>query len=781
MTTDPGTGRGLQALRGYQLAAVEAIVDGLTGAGRGQLIAACGSGKTLVAAHAAVRLVPAGLVVITCPSLALVAQTLAVWTAGGVAGAVLAVCGDDSVADASVHVAELDCPVTTDAAVIARWLRRGTGGGLRLILVTHQSAGTAGQGLAAAGVVADLLVVDEAHRTAGRAGKHGALVHHDSSLPARRRLYLTATPRMLAPRRTARTTQNSDDVVSMDDAAIFGERLYHYPFARAIDEGWLDDYRVVVVGVTRAEVLTLLHDVSGDTIIGAQQAPLRTAVVQTALAAAAFEFGLRRVMVFCPRIEDSAEFTRTLAGTVAAVGEHRRPKGHLTAVHVDSTQNAVQRQTALTALADPPHGGWTVLSNVRCLAEGVDVPAVDAVTFTHPKHSEADIIQAVGRALRRNPSGSGIATILVPVLLPDDPDHVPTHLDEWTTLCTVLQALRAHDNGLAADLDTQRAALAGGGVATLPPRIVMRLPDGYSLQEVLNHITVRVLEHSTSDWLVGYAALQAFQQRHGHTRVPDGHRANGINLDRWITHQRTLHSKGRLLPDRYTALCALGLEFDVLEKAWQRAFAAARAFHAEHGHLVVPVDHRPDDINLSYWLTAQRTHRKRGTLDPGRVAQLETLGIVWEPNARWDDGLAAVRAFHAEHGHLNVPTGTTINGIDIYHWLGCRRVERKAGRLAQSTIDILDAMGMIWSLHQQQWWQRFEVYRRYVERTGVTQPPRTYREDGVNLSVVLAKLLKDQQEGRLTDEQRAAAEAIGVRWSTTHNRPVDGQQPTDPA
>ncbi|WP_432982928.1 Helicase associated domain protein [Dactylosporangium sp. CA-233914] len=769
-----GAGRGLPGLRGYQADAVAAIVAGLAGGSRGQLIAACGSGKTLVAAHAAVRLVPAGLVVIACPSLALVAQTLAVWSTGGAAGDVLAVCSDDSVADASMHASELDCPVTTDPDVIAAWLRQGVGGGLRLMLTTHQSAGTAGRGLAAARVIAELLVVDEAHRTAGRAGKHGALVHHDASLPARRRLYLTATPRMLSPRRNARTT---DDIVSMDDATIFGERLYSYPFARAIDEGWLDDYRVLVVGVTRTEVLTLLQGMSGDTVVGSHQAPLRTAVVQTALAGAAVEFGLRRIMVFCPRVEDSAEFTRTLRGTVSALPEDRRPKGHLTPVHVDGTQNAAQRRIALAALADPPQSGWTVLSNVRCLAEGVDVPAVDAVTFTHPKHSEADIIQAVGRALRRNPEGSGIATILVPVLLPDDPDHIPDNLDEWTTLCKIVQALRAHDHALAADLDTQRTTLAAGGPATLPPRVVMRLPDGYDLQNVLHHITVRVLEHSTSDWLVGYAALQAFQQRHGHTRAPVGHREQGVNVDRWIKHQRTLQNKGRLLPERYTALCALGLEFDVFEADWQRMFAAVQAFHAEHGHLAVPEDFRPDGINASGWLTRQRTQQKRGKLAPHRVELLERLGIVWDPNASWDDGLAATRVFYAEHGHLNMAPGTTVNDINVYHWLSCRRIELAAGRLADSTKATLDAMGMVWSLREQQWWKRFAAVRRYAERTGNTQPPRTLREDGVNLSVFLSRLHSDHQAGRLAADQIAAAEAIGIRWNTTGT----GTDPEDSA
>src|SRR6266545_2174736 len=133
----------LPPLRGYQQEAVDAVAAGLAASGRGLVVAACGTGKTLVAVHAAVRLAPTGLIVVACPSLALLAQTLQVWSGCGLAAETLAVCSDDTVADAAVHVSDLDCPVTTAPEEITEWVRRTATTRLRLFLTTHASAGVA--------------------------------------------------------------------------------------------------------------------------------------------------------------------------------------------------------------------------------------------------------------------------------------------------------------------------------------------------------------------------------------------------------------------------------------------------------------------------------------------------------------------------------------------------------------------------------------------------------------------------------------------------------------
>ncbi|MEU7618788.1 DEAD/DEAH box helicase family protein [Micromonospora rifamycinica] len=314
----------LPPLRDYQREAVEAIVEGQADGGRGQFRAACGSGKSLVAVHAAARLCPTGLVVVACPSLPLLAQTLAVWAAAGMAAQALAVCSDDTVADTAVRTADLQCPVTTRPDEIADWVRQTPTSRMRLILVTHASAALVGDGLHDADTTASLLVVDEAHHTAGWPGKHVALVHRDEHLPAARRLYMTATPRVLSRRR--RAGRGDEDVLSMDDVDVFGPVHYSYPFASAIADGWLDDYRIVVIGVTSAQTPATLRRLDPHAVVRAGAAPLRTAVVQTALIRAAVEFGLRRVVVFTPRVAQSQEFSRTLPATLSALPNRTVPR-----------------------------------------------------------------------------------------------------------------------------------------------------------------------------------------------------------------------------------------------------------------------------------------------------------------------------------------------------------------------------------------------------------------------------------------------------------------------
>ncbi|MFI7025729.1 Helicase associated domain protein [Micromonospora sp. NPDC049900] len=757
----------LPALRDYQREAVEAIVRGQFTGGRGQFRAACGTGKSLVAVHAAARLCPAGLVVVACPSLPLLAQTLAGWAAAGMGAQVLAVCSDDTVADAAVRVADLHCPVTTRPREITDWVRHTPSTRMRLILVTHASAGVVGEGLHKADTVADLLVIDEAHHTAGWPGKHVALVHRDEHLPATRRLYMTATPRVLSARR--RAGRDGEDVLSMDDMDVFGPVHHSYPFAKAIADGWLDDYRILAIGVTTAEALAALRRLDPHAVVRAGAAPLRTAVVQNALIRAAAEFGLRRVLVFTPRVAQSQEFSRTLPAAVASLPEQDRPKGRLTVGHVDGTQTMTQRQLHLANLAGPPADGWTVISNARCLSEGVDVPAVDAVVFTAPKESEPDVIQAVGRALRRNPAGSGIATILLPVLLPDDPDEtagdLAGDLAEWTTLLQVLRALRAHDNGLAADLDLQRTNLATGAAA-LPPRLLVRLPEGYASEDLLRTLTVRVLEETTSEWLVGYAALKAFQADHGHLKVPVDHVRHGVRLDRWAARQRADYQAQRLPQDRVQSLTEIGFDWTPTTRAWERGVAAATAFHAEHGHLDVPTGHVVDGLDLALWLGQQRGYHRKGTLAAERVAALTDLGIDWTVKRRpsYQDGFTALHHFHATHGHIRVPYGQLIDGINLYDWLGARRTDYRLGRLTTDRIRALEALGMQWSIRDATWERNLITATAFHQREGHLHPPRGHREGDIDLSRWIHAQRAARRDGTLPQDRIAALDAIDMHW-----------------
>ena len=781
---------GLPPLRDYQQAGAAAAVAGLRDGGRGQYLAACGTGKTLVAAAVAAELVGSalpgsGLVVVACPSLGLIAQTLAVWARHGVADLVLAVCCDETVRDTAVRAtAELDCAVTTEVAVIAAFLRRPSPG-RRLILTTHVSAYLVGAAMTATGVGCDLLVVDEAHETTGRSDGAVAALHDDARFPAQRRLYMTATPRVLQADRRGRVDDTS--LVSMDDEAVFGPVLYRYSTAAAISAGWLDDYRIVAVGITSRDVLQALRGTGREVLGGDELAANATVVLQLALIRAAAEFGLRRILVFTTSVAASREFARTLPAAAAAVkaAGGALPPGLLTAGHVDGQQSVAQRAIHLEHLADPPHDGWTVVSNVRCLNTGVDVPAVDAVAFAGRRRATTEVIQAVGRGLRRSPGGSGTATILLPVLLPDttDDDAAVADLGEWEELCQVLRALRAHDEVLGGELDRCRRRSCTGPAA-LPSQVLLRLPDTHATAALVQHVAVRVLEGTTSDWLVGYTALHAYHAVHGHVRVPTGHREHDVWLARWIGQQRAAVKAGQLSAERCAMLTDLGLDLDPRDTRWQQGLAAATAFHARHGHLQVPAGYQHDGFDLDGWLRRRRGDLRRGGLTPDRAAALTALGILdtlGKPKATWDEGFAAVQAFHRRHGHLNVANGTTINGIDISHWLSMRRVDVREGRLTAANRATLDAMGMIWNLREQQWWDQFDALRRFHTSNGHLRVGTGARHDGVVLSRFMLKMRKDRETGRLTAQQIAAADELGMSWQITGRRDQPGRPLRSPA
>ncbi|WP_199550272.1 DEAD/DEAH box helicase [Streptomyces sp. N35] len=549
-------------LRPYQQEAVTAIARGLAEAGaRGQLRAACGSGKTLIAQLVAQRLVRSGTVAVLVPSLALVAQTLTSWRRHHVGGQplrALAVCSDDTVADAPAHLDDLVAlssgPVTTEVPVIAEWLSGQPAGQPSLIVGTYASADKLAAAVRSHGRPLDLLIADEAHHLAGPTDAATAKVVDSARLPARRRLYMTATPRL-----NEGTDHNGAGWHTMDDQTVFGPVLYDYPFARAIAEGYLEDYRVVVVGIADAQARNLLTDPDAHYTDHPGGPSLHTIVAQAALAKAREQFTLRRALTFHHYVTDAHEFASTLPATLARLGSTTG----LTTAHINGQMDHRQREQILHQLREVPADGWSVVSNVRCLGEGVDVPAVDGVLFAHPKRSTVDIVQAVGRALRRHPDTPGPSTIIIPIVVPAEQGEIGD-LDpkDYATIWHVLRALRAHDEPLGTALNHQRSHNPAA-TPRLPEKITIVLPPGTSTH-FLDQLTLLTVRQTTSPWWEGYTRATSYHTEYGHLGVPDDYRTeDGFHLGSWIGDQRKAYRKGVLAQERIAALEALDIVWDM--------------------------------------------------------------------------------------------------------------------------------------------------------------------------------------------------------------------------
>ncbi|MFJ5680233.1 Helicase associated domain protein [Streptomyces sp. NPDC093097] len=725
----------------YQREAVAAVAGGLAAGGTGQLHAACGTGKTFMCEQAAAALLSRGGVVAICvPSLLLVAQTLDHWrTAHGEQLDALAVCSDDTVADEVVDLAAVARVVktTTQPEEIATWLGQCRAEELRLIVSTYLSAPRLAEAVRTVGHPLDFLILDEAHHLSGTPREETRqLVEDRAFLPSIRRLYTTATPRSGGGRAGA---------LSMDDTAVFGPVLYSYPFAQAIAEGYLEDYRLMVIGVRDSECRTLLTDRQAEYVPGLGLPSLQTLAAQVALGRAFEHHHMRRVLTFHPRIEASRDFAHTLPATL------RRHAHHVPCPytgHVDGTMDHAQRERVLDGLRTLDGSPWAVVSNSRCLGEGVDVPAVDGVLFAHPKRSAVDVVQAVGRALRKHPDTPGHSTVIVPIVLPEEDEEIgDLDAGDYEVLWQVVRALRAHDEALGLALDHTPAGYQGQP-ADLPEKITVILPDG-TTEKVLEQIKVMMVRQSRNPWWEGYAHARAFHAAHGHLKIPMNYvNEHGYRLWRWYQDCLKHRRRGWMGSDRIAALDDLQIIWDPHAASWAHHLEQARHFHACHGHLLIPQDHQTNDgIKLGRWLNRQRTAYKRNTLHPDRQAALEELGIVWDTRAdNWQRTLAAARAYRDHHGHLDVPYEYVAdNGVALGKALSNARTQLHRGTLTADRVETLTSLGMLWQPQRSRARDAFDAFhaacRRHLDTGGqeLLALPNDYRmPDGYPLGARIA-------------------------------------------
>jgi len=440
----------------HQVPAVADAVAGLANTARGQVIMACGTGKTVVAQRVAETLARTSTdtVLVLFPNLGLLAQNARAWaTYREVGFTALALCSEQQVGrgkardsdEIQLDPAEFGIPNTTDPEVLADWLASTPG--RRVVFATYQSSNkltamhTAHPELSGW----SMIVCDEAHRTSGPSAGLFSTVLDDTRVPAQRRLFLTATPRL------HRLTRGkaAEDVVSMDDDALFGPRLHELSFAAAAEKGVLARYRLVVIGVDDATIDTLIR--SNTRLTGLHDLDAKKAATLVAVNRAAKQHGLHRILAYHNAIEHSRDFAAHLALVESALPGTHKPTGPLGVRHVDGSMAPAVREAALTALTDTDdtNGAWTVVSNVKCLTEGIDVPTLDGIVVCEPRSSAVDVVQMVGRAIRPNTARDEPSVILLPVYLApgEDPAQVVARSD-FSEVVQTMTAMRDMDQTL---------------------------------------------------------------------------------------------------------------------------------------------------------------------------------------------------------------------------------------------------------------------------------------------------------------------------------------------
>ncbi|WP_331722381.1 DEAD/DEAH box helicase [Streptomyces canus] len=794
-------------LRDHQIEAVAAIVRGLDvppggipwNGLRGQVHAACGTGKTIMAAASARRLVPRGRVLVLVPTLDLLAQTVRAWHEAGHKGPAVAVCSlqDDP------GLWSLKVRSTTNPIQLALW----HGQGPVTIYATYASLGVLaeafegvyGQQLAPV----DLAVVDEAHRTSGSMGKAWAAIHDQSVIPAYRRLYLTATPRIWEERLSREVAEGVRDplpremAASMDDETVFGPVLYKLSLASAVSRGLLARYQIIVLELKDPVVTP--EKLMGEERHSEEVRGQRLGALQAALLHTMAQHDLSTCITFHHRTIEAQAYAEGLE-RVAAKLHADQPETYpariwadwLCGEHVPEHRREVLGSFGSTAQR-------AVLSNCRVLGEGVDIRAVDSVALLDPKGAPHDIVQAIGRALRQKPGQGKLASLIVPVFLQpgEQPEDMFTS-GSYRPLVKVLEGLRAHDEEavelLAIPQEPRKdVAQPSVNIGTPPEegeaesRLLLRFAAPRDPVTVADWVSFNVIDTERQDWARAWTKLKTYVERVGNARVPYGHREGATPLGQWIAEQRRAHTAGQMTGQRARRLEQLGMVWSLADERFQENLEATKAYYEQHWTLCAPRSATMLDRPVGQWLS---NLRRAGALEghPEWKAALEAVDPDWNPvwPADWQRHYAALRELVADEdgqaGETEVLPGFTIHGMDIGKWLAKQRTRSVWEALAAGQRERLEQLGITPPTPALEleapakppttpvsaFEKGVAALTQYKTREGHLTVPRGHVEalpDGTEVRLGVWTMNQKTRRTKLGDDKLAALATLGLEWA----------------
>ena len=581
----------------HQAEALENIRNGWQDHDRGKCIMACGTGKTLVGLWAAEAL-QSKTTLVLLPSLSLVNQIATVWIKEAkIPISPLFVCSDKTVKkgiDSYIdNIEDLGFPVTTDENEIMSFFQNAPAEH-RVIFSTYQSSESIEKAQKLGAPKFEVLIADEAHHCAGRVDTSFSRVLDGGKIRSDKRLFMTATPKYVSQREQKK---KESEVASMDNEDQFGPYFHVLTFGEAIRRELLSDYQVVINVTT-------------------EQDAIETGTEFDARGIASFiegieKYNLSHIIAFHDRIKLSKEFVEDFNAVFSRVNENYE-NNPPSINHIDGKMTTKDRTEFLKRFRETDDG-INILSNVRCLAEGVDVRAIDGIAFFAPKKSQIEIVQAVGRAIRKNKEGKS-GTIFLQVMIPqkeiNDPESAIQN-SGFRGVWSVLQALRDHDALLGDQLD--RLASKYGNRKTideLPDRINVDLPAELDASFFSQFKTLLVME-TTDRWHSNLGAFAAYKEENPGWHIPQGTKYGDFNVGNWNSSQRQAYDRGALSLERIQQLEEAGMSFNYSTSGGK--------FHT---------DEEVHDYDHVSWVDHQRDLYNKDTMTLERIRRLEEAGMI---------------------------------------------------------------------------------------------------------------------------------------------------------
>jgi predicted helicase len=594
---------------------------------RGNLILPCGSGKTLVSLWIKEKL-QSKKVLVLVPSLNLLKQFKDEWIKEkSDKFDYLCVCSDRSVDsndidEIKLQNSEIDLSVTSKTEEIQKFLLNKNS---TVIFSTYQSL----HKIAAIKpkVTFDLVICDEAHRTAGLKDSPWTMVHDNKTIDSKLRLYMTATPIVASQNIKTRLEKEAKLLYDMSRKSIFGETFFTMTFKDAIEKNILSDYKIIFVKVDDKDISNLIAD--RQFII--EKYSIDELANNVALDKMYSEFDISHAISFHSRILKAKKFS-----------EHQEQLSNNIdyIAHLSSKQSTALRSQMIREFSESSSG---VMSNARCLNEGIDVPKIDMVFFSDPKNSKVDIVQAVGRALRTYPNKE-CGYIVVPAYISENDTIADA---AFNNMVNVMKAMCEHDERLQVEIDDIKV---GKGVRSkrnqsskiIIDKVIPQIELLNFTNQLRDKIYFDIISYSQNTWNINFNALIDFIDKHD--RYPSGVKSDEIKLYQWCSAQRVFRKKGMLSDKKIKKLNSIDFIWNQQNLIWDIKFDQLKEYIKKHGKPPSQIRHDrnlkmfdgkkilpqyEELYSLSVWVMQQRAHYKKEALSEVRIKRLRDIGFVF--------------------------------------------------------------------------------------------------------------------------------------------------------
>ncbi len=745
--------------RPHQTEAIEKVSEGLKIADRGQVLMACGTGKTLTSLWIKEK-INAEQVLVLVPSLSLLSQILKEWNAeANEPFKWICVCSDKSVAkDKSEdqwisNTSEIGVPVTSDPLEIKHFLDES---GSKVVFATYQSAQLIVEAQEHHDTSDfDLVIADEAHRCAGKVSDAFGSVLDENKIKSSKRLFFTATPRILSNQIKTKSLDMDFEIASMDDHSVFGEVLYELKFSEAIKRDLLSDYQVVVIGVDdemikQKIVNRELLKVDNQTILDAE-----IIASQIAITKAIRDYKLNRIITFHSKIKYAKDFSRSFDEVISLIDRSEMPTGKINCDHISGEMKTSERNQKLYELTNLNLNERRILTNARCLSEGVDVPTLSGIAFINPKQSQIDIIQAVGRAIRKS-DDKDKGTIVIPLYISEQESmNEAILLSNFKKVWQIVISLKSQDDSLMDCIDKLRiqkgvqGKIFSSGDAL--DKFIFDIPEKIT-NTFTKSIRTLLVENSSEDWFENFGKLKSFYQTNGHSSV-----AYGDGLGMWVSNTRRSYFKNLLKKQKVDLLESIEFVWDPLEKNWNDSFEELREFFTREGHSDVP-QFKSKNIRstLGLWCTTQRKNFKRNKLSKEKIELMNTLKFTWDTNyQKWSLNYQKLLRYYEKEGNSSPNTSTKL-GV----WCSIQRKRFKDNILSEDKIFLLKKIQFVWDPNEYEWENNYHLLEKFFEKNGHSNPVQTTK-----LGSWCATQKKNYKNKLLSKHKIKLLEKVNFNWS----------------